>query len=162
MSYVYTQKQIENDSNRVMLIFACSAIAISAAWFVWAFYSKISIFETTEKAQIVSDGIIAAEFPLSSNVLIQLNQMAIFELKNLPWPSFPKFQGKTIKVYPHPSKESLIVQVKIEGENISISPMTSGMVGKLVIRIGEISPLNLMIKNISDIIATKETTTEKI
>ncbi len=139
-----------------MLILGCSAIFISVGWFLWALYSKVSIFETTEKAHLVSESIVTGEFPLSSNVLIQLDQMAIFEFENLPWPSYPKIQGKTIKIYPHHSKDTLMVQVQIDAKNNSMKPMTSGMAGRLVIKIGEVSPIHLMVKNLSEAIAYRE------
>ncbi len=135
-----------------MLLLIFFSVVVGIIWIFWAYFGKISIYEISRNSTLIEKDLIVSEFPLSSSVLIRPNQSAVFEFDNLAWPRFSKYLGKIIKVYPHHSRNILLVHIKIDTENGKVNSLASKMSGKIAIVVGNASPLQLMLFNLNKII----------
>jgi len=127
------------------LIVLLSAITLLGAWMAWFLLARITIYESSQTAQVIRGGMIIAEFPPEASGHIQRGQLALLRLNGTTEEYATTIPAMVTDVKPFSQKEGGQVELFMLPDATSPIP-EPGQTGQVDIEVEYVSPATLVMR----------------
>ena len=146
MSKVFAEHAITVAQKRFNLMIVAMALVLGCLWAYWFLFGKLPIMEKSIEASMLTETTIKAEFPLSSNSIINLGNPALIEFEDLSWPLFSLAHGIVKHKRINTTQKSLSVILELTYIGEELTPLYNNTPAKVQVIVDRVSPIKYFFK----------------
>jgi hypothetical protein len=146
-------RSLEADNSQRSYLGLALAACLLAAWILWFFLARVSVYAVTNKADLEVDRtaklrVVANFDPPAALGRIRPGQHAQLRLDGFPWAQYGSVSATITSVASEIRDGSIRVEMALDPNSSSRIPLQPGMPGSVEVQIENVSPANYVLRTV--------------
>lgn len=124
------------------------AIGFLVAWLAWFFLARVSLYEASTEARLISDRQIVAYFPPAALVRIRPGQAAQLRLDDFLWTEYGTVAATVVRMDDAISDGRVMIELEIPADIETAIPLQAGLAGRVEVESGRVTPAGLLLNRV--------------
>ncbi len=120
--------------------------AVFALWLLWFLRAPITIFETSDSAELIAAHEAVAYFPPSALINLQPGQSAHLRLHDFPWATYGIVPASVTNVVPDLRNGRIQVTLHLNPDPQTAIPLQRNLTGTIEVEVGNTSPSTMLLQ----------------
>lgn len=141
-----TIRSLEADSPRLGILGLFFIVMLLGGWLTWGLLSRVTVYEVTERANLVGETRIIAQFSPTVRGRIQPGQSARLRLDSYPWLQYGTVSATVVSVHRQPRNGWLEARLAIKSVPTTAISLQHGLTGVVEVEVEQVSPAALLLR----------------
>ena len=141
-----TLRSLAADDFRAATLGLLAATALLVAWLAWFLLARVTVYEVSTTAQLVSGAQVTAEFPATALGRLQPGQPAHLRLAGFPADQYGSIPATVMRVTYRAEDGQVHVALVLQPAPDSPIPLQQGMAGTIEVEIERVAPATLALR----------------
>jgi hypothetical protein len=152
-------RSLDADNSQRSYLGLALAASLLAAWILWFFLARVSVYAVTNKADLEVDltsgklQVVANFDPPAALGRIRPGQHARLRLAGFPWAQYGSVSATITNVASEIRDGSIRVEMALDPNSSSRIPLQHGLPGSVEVQIETVSPANFVLRTVGGLLA---------
>lgn len=142
-----SMRSLKADSPQAGVLGLLIIVGLLSLWLAWSLLARITVYEVTEQAQLVSQSTVVAQFSAAALGRLHPGQPAQLQLESYPWLQYGTVPAVVTRVpRKHHPDGWLEVRLAIQDGSAPQISLQHGLTGAIKVEVEQVSPVTLLLR----------------
>ncbi len=156
--FVRSTRSLQASNFQRSLITLIIVVGLLGLWGAWFFFAQVTLYEISEPIQLSYSELIDVDFSSQAQGRLQRGQMAFLKLDGHIGSEVGPIPARVLEVDNHPERRQIQTKLLVLWALAPSVPPQENLTGKVEVEVEQISPAALVLRSVSDTLASPSVT----